>query len=211
MIDNSAAVFMINNMGSSHTEAGHSVVIDIWEFCIKSGIWLTAAHLPGSLNTIADKESRRSYRDAEWMLAPCILQEALVALNFKPEIDLFASRLNKQFSEYCSFRPDPDALYIDAFSISWSNRNIYCFPPFSCILQVLQKIVQDTAEGIVVVPNWPTQPWFPLLKELLVQPPRIIAPSKRMLVLPAMPEEIHPMYQKLELQICLVSGNRSPP
>ncbi|CAB4038215.1 Hypothetical predicted protein, partial [Paramuricea clavata] len=68
MVDNSAAVYMINKMGSSHTEIGNDMVVAIWEFCINNEIWLTAAHVPGSLNVIADAESRRLYTDAEWML-----------------------------------------------------------------------------------------------------------------------------------------------
>ena len=35
-----------------------------------------------------------------------------------PEIDLFTSRLNKQLHRYASWMTDPDALYIDAMSIS---------------------------------------------------------------------------------------------
>ena len=95
MIDNTTAVYIINNMGTSHSDHCHSVCVAIWEFCISHKIWLTAAHLPGSLNVVADKESRQSYRDSEWMIDSHILQESLLHLNFKPEIDLFASRLNK--------------------------------------------------------------------------------------------------------------------
>ena len=211
MIDNSAAVYMINKMGSSHTEIGNDMVVAICEFCINNEIWLTAAHVPGSLNVIADAESRRLYTDAEWMLKPSLLHDALSNLGFKPDIDLFASRLNKKFEKYCSYKPDPGALHIDAFSISWNRTNICCFPPFSCILQVLQKIIQEKAEGILVVPNWATQPWFPLLEQVLVKQPILLPPSKQTLVLPARPTEIHPLHQKLELKICLVSGHRWNP
>ena len=30
-----------------------------------------------------------------------------------------------------SYRPDPEAIAIDAFSLNWSNLNFYSFPPFS--------------------------------------------------------------------------------
>ena len=101
-------------------------------------VWLTAAHIPGSSNCRADKESRdfRS-EDTEWMIDPTLLGIALDALNFKPQIYLFASWLNRQFPKYCSFKPDPDASYIDAFTFSWSDKHFYCFPSFSCVLQVL--------------------------------------------------------------------------
>lgn len=171
---------------------------------------LTVAHLPGSDNIIADKESRNIYREAEWMLNPCYLQTAIKRFVFAPEIDLFASRINKQFSKYCSYRPDPEAMHIDAFSISWSTLNFYCFPPFSCILQTVQKIIQEKATGILVIPNWPTQPWYPLIAPLLLQSPQVCPPSQTLLQLPAAPAELHPLAKKLELKICLVSGNNSP-
>ena len=50
MIDNSAEVYMINSMGSSHSKLGNSIVVDIWEFCISKHIWITAAHVPGVEN-----------------------------------------------------------------------------------------------------------------------------------------------------------------
>ncbi len=55
MTDNSAAVYMINNMGSSHSELGNSIVLEIWEFCITKHTWLTAAHVPGVENVVADQ------------------------------------------------------------------------------------------------------------------------------------------------------------
>ena len=94
MIDNSAAVYMINNMGSSHSELGNSIVLDIWEFCISKHTWITAAHVPGVENVVADQESQKAYRDSEWMLNSKELQNCLSQLDFKPVIDLFPSRLN---------------------------------------------------------------------------------------------------------------------
>ena len=35
-------------------------------------------------------------------------------------IDLFVSQTNHQLPEYCSWRPDPTAMAVDAFSVSWS-------------------------------------------------------------------------------------------
>lgn len=172
-------------------------------------IIITAAHLPGSTNIIADKESRQLYREGEWMLNPDHVKTAISKFHFQPEIDLFASRLNRQFNRYCSYRPDPEATYIDAFSLPWNNLKFYCFPPFSCILQAIQKIQQEKATGMLVVLNWPTQPWFPLIAPLLLQPPHVCPPSPKLLQNPASPGESHPLMKNLELKICLVSGTNS--
>ena len=116
----------------------------MFEFFILNDIWLAAAHLPGATNVDADHASRNfTSVHTEWMLNATCLAEALQTLKFQPSIDLLASRLNKQFEKYCAFNPDPDAIAIDAFSMSWSNLTFYCFPPFSCILKALQNIIQD--------------------------------------------------------------------
>ncbi len=82
-----------------------------------------------SANVDADYASRNFTNiDTEWMLNSSSLTKALKMLQFQPESDLLASRLNKKFEKYCAFHPDPDAIVIDAFSISWSNLKFYSFP-----------------------------------------------------------------------------------
>lgn len=209
MIDNSSAVAIINNMGTCHSIACNDLAVQIWQFCISNNIrWLTAAHIPGSENIEADSKSRNFHSiDTEWMLNPRVLKQALKTLKVQPEIDLFASRLNKQMPTYCSYKPDPEAAYINAFTISWSNMCFYCFPPFSCLTHVLQKIIHDQATGVVVAPLWPTQPWYSQLMSLQIQPPVILQPAKDLLTLPSAPERVHPLFKKLRLIICLLSGN----
>ena len=77
--------------------------------------------------------------------------EQIVSTFGKPDIDLFASRINHHLSNYVSWRPDPGAKTVEAFSINWWPNYNYCFPAFSIILKVLEKI-QDKAQAIVVVP-----------------------------------------------------------
>ena len=155
MIDNTFAVAKINNMGTCHSEEYISLVLWSWEFYISHNIpWLTAARISGSSNVIAEGESMHFHsQDTEWMLNPELLIGALKTLNFQPEIDLFASLLNKQLPVFCSFRPDSGASFINAYTISLAKEKLYCFPPFSGILQVLQKIIQDQATCVVVVPD----------------------------------------------------------
>ena len=59
MIDNATAVAVINNIGTCHSIECHSLAVQILEFSILQNItWFTAAHIPGSFNVRADKESR---------------------------------------------------------------------------------------------------------------------------------------------------------
>ena len=208
MVDNTTAVAVINHMGTNHSDDCNSAVIKLWTFCFEHGVWLTACHIPGKSNVIADKESRDFHRqDAEWMLNPTILRQSLLTLDFHPNTDLFASRLNTQYERYCSLRPDPGAMIIDAFTFPWHDINFYCFPPFSCILRILQKIQQENTEGVLVVPDWPTQAWYPILLKMLKVPPVRLRPVKNLLLLPSTPQVRHPLLHKLKLMVCLVSGS----
>ncbi|PFX23336.1 hypothetical protein AWC38_SpisGene12136 [Stylophora pistillata] len=49
------------------------------------------------------------------------------------------------------------------------------------IQRCVQKIIQDKAKGILLVPVWPTQTWFPLVLQLLYSQPRIFKPSPNLL------------------------------
>ena len=85
MSDNTTAIHCINKMGTSHSMECHHEVLKIWEWAIIYKNHLSAAHIPGKLNTVADKESRSNHIDTGWMLQPKFLNLALKHLCFKPE------------------------------------------------------------------------------------------------------------------------------
>jgi len=57
MIDNTTAISYINNMGR-RTISRNQLTRDLWLWYIERNLWITAAHIPGKLNVIADSESR---------------------------------------------------------------------------------------------------------------------------------------------------------
>ena len=94
---------------------------------------------PSSKNLGIGKESRSYHVNTEWMLQSKFLNLALEDLCFKPKIDLFDTNINRQLGKYAAFRPDLGVMYIDAFSIDWSDLKIYAFSPLSIIPRVLSK------------------------------------------------------------------------
>ena len=92
------------------------------------------------------------------MLSRPIFQR-IVFLFGKPDIDLFARRLNAQVETYVLWRPQPMAKFVDAFTIEWSQFSFYTFPP-CLITRCVQKIIHDQASGILVISRWTTQPFF---------------------------------------------------
>ena len=207
MTDNTTTVAILNHMGTSHSMSCNDLCKSIWEWCLKGSIWLSVVHIPGKANIRADIESRRKYSSSsEWMINTQTLLSFFEQLSVQPNIDLFASRLNYQLDCFVSFKPDPYSYAIDAFTLDWGKYDFYIFPPFSLVSRVLSKIQMDHAEGVCVLPDWPTQPWYPKAKSLLKLPPIILKPSKYLLVLSSHPETIHPLHSKLQLLVCLLSA-----
>ena len=122
-IDKTTAIAVINHMGTSHSEHLNELCKEIWDWCIARNLWITAGHIAGKANVEADLESRQNQTETEWMLNATLLSQSLKTLQFAPDIDLFASRLNKQFPSYVAYRtyrPDPESIAIDAFTINCS-------------------------------------------------------------------------------------------
>ena len=186
MTDNTTALTVINKMGTSHSEGCNDLGGGgEWEWCITKDIWISAAHTPGKMNMVAEFESRRNHREAEWKVDVRSLTRALQDLEFTPNIDLFASRINQQFVKYVSSKPDPQAVATDAFTLSWANLNFYVFPPFSVIPAMLSKIKRDQARGVCVLLDWPTQGWYALAMQMKEKEPIYLKARKDLLTLPA--------------------------
>ena len=100
MSDNTTTVSYINSMGGCKSRECNSITKDIWDWARERNIWLSAAHIPGSSNVDADQLSRNLNLNLEWMLSKPIFQR-IVSLFGKPDIDLFASRLNAQVETLC--------------------------------------------------------------------------------------------------------------
>lgn len=208
-IDNMTAVADIGKMGTCHSRKRNKLTQDIWGWCIINNVFITTAHIPGKDNNLADAESRKSRKEIEWALDKQIFQRGIQKLAIQPEIDLFASRLNYKVKPFVAYQPDPEAVSINAFTIDWKQYLFYAFPPFSIIQQVLHKIQEEQSTGIIVVPKWPTQPWWPHLMRMVTQEPVKLPKGKRTLFLPTQPDLVHPLHQKLILLMCHLSGDPS--
>ena len=106
-----------------------------------------------------------------------------------------------------TWKPDPGAAAIDALTLEWSRyKTIYCFPP-GLIGKVLQFIQESRTTAILVYPYWPTQVSYPQLQQLMRSPPLSIKMHRKTIVLPHQPEQVDPLYPKLQLHGCVLSGH----
>ena len=113
-IDNTTAVAYINKRGATRSPALTAQALELWAVVLTTGVSLTALHIPGVQNVLADTASRQIETRTEWALDRKIFQ-SICKRFYTPEVDLFASRLNHQLPQYVSRYPDPEALAVDVF------------------------------------------------------------------------------------------------
>ena len=204
MSDNATVVCYINDMGGSKSSECNRLAKSIWYWAIARNIWLSAAHVPGAKNVSADELSRHFNLQLEWKVSASVFQKISACFG-SPEIDLFASRITALLPDYVSWKPDPMAKYIDAFQIDWKQFSFYAFPPFCLISRCVQKIVQEQATGILIIPLWPSQAYFTSVLNLLVDMPRTFKASGTNLMHPVWTSP-HSLHKSLVLMVCKLSG-----
>ena len=204
-VDNQTTVTYINNMGGTHSTKCNELTKKLILWCKQRDIWLSACHIPGIVNT-ADELSRKINENIEWSLNDELFKQICKKFG-KPDIDLFATRINTKVKKYMSLNPDPGAIGINAFAHCWDSFP-YIFPPFNLIPRILRKIREDkTDQAIMVVPDWTVALWYPMLKKMSLQPPLHLGNRTDMLKLPNKPHTVHPLLPKMRLMAWLLSGN----
>nr|CAI5843424.1 unnamed protein product [Callosobruchus analis] len=204
-IDNVTAIACINKMGSIKHKNLNRVASELWHWCELKNIYVFASYINTSCNSKADRLSRSKFMNTEFALDPQCFEKIVSAFG-SPTIDLFTSKGNAKCSAYIAWYPDPDCIAVDAFTVNWHNYYFYAFPPFSLIGAVLQKIKNDKATGIVVIPYWPTQSWYPSFCDLLIEKPIFFTPRKNLLSSPF--RQPHPLYKTLSLVAEKLCGKR---
>lgn len=206
LLDNKSAVAYINKLGGTKSIQLNKLALQMWEWCVERNVWVTAEHIPGVDNCLADWESRFHTDYSSWKLNKKVFH--LIAERFRPKVDLFADRNTFQLPTYWSWKPDPDAEGVDAFTVKWKNLAAYAFPPFCLIARCVQKVLQEEADLLLVAPVWTSQFWYPMLLTSLWSPP---------ILLPAIPDllldhknEKHPLVVKGRLTLALwpVTGDK---
>lgn len=71
---------------------------------------------------------------------------------------------------------------------------------------VLQMTEQDQSRGVIIVPVWTTQIWFPHPLRLFGDHPVLLPCYPQLLALPTNLQLRHPLHNKLKLMACKLSG-----
>jgi len=130
---------------------------------------LEMKYIRSALNP-ADELSRLTHRDAWGLkarLQRSLLREVQTLLGASITLDPFACHRSAVVPRYCSRFGEPTSLGDDGLKICWEDEVLWLCPPWALLHEVLIKLEKEpTAKGVLIVPEWPTQPWWPKLQNL---------------------------------------------
>lgn len=187
--DNTTAVSCLRRFGSRHRHLGLAIEPAL-RFFMRHRIDLLARHLPGASNRTADALSRFLPSRNDWALDRAAVD--LILRHFpRPSFDWFASTASHLCSRFAARSADPMAEAIDAMRADWSKEVGWFVPPFNLIPRVLKKICLERPQGIVVVPAWPSRPWYGTLlamaQRVLQLPDNACVPAPNTEIIPGRP------------------------
>ena len=151
-LDNQTAVAYVNHLGGTVSLQLVKLAKILWLWALRRGIMLSAQHIPGVSNQVADAESRVTVDRLDWKLSVAVFQK-INAVWGPLEVDLFATRLSTQPDRFFSWRPDPLAEATDAFQQDWGPLKAYANPPWCLMGRVLKQV---KAEVKAQQARWPS-------------------------------------------------------
>ena len=160
VISDNKNVSHILQVGSKKPDL-QAIAVNIHDICDKKHIAVQPIWVPRDQNQMADSLSRVPDKD-DWGLNEKVFHD-LQKRYGAHEIDLFATHYNTQCQKFYSKFWCPGSSGVDAFAFSWSEGNNGLVPPPKLITKALQKCVCDRARTTIVIPEWKSAPFWPLI------------------------------------------------
>ena len=102
------------------------------------------------------------------------------------QVDYFASSANYRMKPFFSRFACSEATGVDAFTVRWNTGVGYFHPPVGLIVRVLRYAEECKSRGLLLVPDWPSSTWRPVVENHIKRGtvkivdrfrPRLIAPN----------------------------------
>lgn len=176
-IDNITTVAYLRNSGGYYPHL-NSIARHILLRLLHLGVASTFQHLRGVLNVVADALSRGRYVPTlslqhgqpdhdDWSLSPRAF--AYIDAAWGPHtVDRFARARSRLLPRFWSRTLEPGCEGVNSLTADWAQDNNFVNAPFNMLLQVLAHIMTCRARATVVLPYWPAQPWWTILKRIAV-------------------------------------------
>jgi hypothetical protein len=157
----SQAVYFICKKGASMKSGINSLLERIFHWCALHNVNLWFEWVRRDFNTVADELS--NFKDkADWKLLPewfNFLQQRWGPF----DVDRFASHLNNQLPTFNSKFWCPGTSGVDCFTLDWGTVNNWVNADYSMMHKVVLHMRYCKARGCLIVPYWPSRPWWHLL------------------------------------------------
>ena len=203
--DNRTAISTISKCGSTNPFR-HEVYLQIHAAVSRLQATLTAHHIQGQKNLLADSLSRKRHLlPPELTLSDALFHEIIQTFRVLPEVDLFANENNAKLPKFVSSVPARTAMALDAFSLNWANfQCVWAFPPPSLIHRVLFKWKREGGgKMLLVAPDWPSRSWYSILMEM-ARKRYVIPPETREIYLQTKEGKISKSNISLKLTVFLI-------
>ena len=99
------------------------------------------------------------------------------------QINLFASHLIRQLPRYYSWRIDQEAKAVDAFTQDCSYHRGFANPSWCIIPRCLCQASAQKARLILLTLLWPSQPWYPIVLNMLEDIPWLLPTQEDLILL----------------------------
>lgn len=160
-VDNQAAAAILR-IGSKAPDC-QLLAWAVYEATLQLGSSLHPTWVPREENVAADELSKSPDAD-DYGLTRDAFRRFCTWFGVSPSIDLFASFVSAQCERFFTRGLSPGGIGVDAFLHSWSEDVcLYCFPPVPVLGRVFRRLLDDGRRcAVIILPVWPSQPWWPL-------------------------------------------------
>lgn len=80
---------------------------------------------------------------------------------------------------------------------------------FSMLSKVVERLQKDQTRALVIAPLWRTQDWFPKMRQMLISQPVLLQKEESLLQVTHDMTKVYPLWPKLQLMACCLSGQDS--
>ena len=152
LFDNMTTVSYINKQGGTHSLLLCRLALDLWDWCDQHQITISAVHLAGENDVLADALSRGNYCLTEWTLHRPTLMPLWQVWD-QSFVDMFALAKNAQLPVYYCLGTDPQASGSNAKTMNWDMIYGYAYPPIVLVPRVLRKMLRHPDCFVLAQPD----------------------------------------------------------